>query len=157
MQLIDLLDEERICVDLQAASKDEALRKVAERLVRGFEGEKLNIDTVESALRAREELGSTGAGSGIALPHGRIYGDFPVRAAFFHHRRGIPFDSIDEQPVTLIIGLLSPDGAPAEHLRALASISRALRTPEITKALRESESAQAVLHALRWSPEPQSN
>lgn len=104
-----------------------------------------------AALSGREELGSTGLGNGIAIPHGKINGLKGVTAIFARLDQGIDFDSVDDQPVDLVIMLLAPVGAGADHLKALSRVARLLRTETVTEQLR-AETDRARLHAVLTAP-----
>lgn len=100
------------------------------------------------AVMQREKLGSTGMGKGIAIPHARLSGVPRVVAVFAQLNAAIDFDALDGQPVDLVCMLLSPDGAGADHLQALAEVSRVLRDPATTDRLRGATSADAVMALL---------
>ena len=103
------------------------------------------------ALLAREQLGSTGLGSGVAIPHARLAGLRRIRAVFMRLETPVEFDSVDGQPVDLLFALLAPPEAGAEHLLALARVSRLLRQSELRKQLRQSQTPDTI-HALLAQP-----
>ncbi|MAN47745.1 MAG: transcriptional regulator [Hyphomonas sp.] len=104
-----------------------------------------------STLLGREELGSTGLGNGIAIPHGKIQGLKGVTAVFARLDQPIDFDSVDDEPVDLVVMLLAPVGAGADHLKALSRFARLLRTESVTDQLRR-ETDPAQLHAILTAP-----
>ncbi|AVF03536.1 MAG: PTS IIA-like nitrogen regulatory protein PtsN [Devosia indica] len=104
-----------------------------------------------STLVGREELGSTGLGNGIAIPHGKIQGLKGVTAVFARLDQPIDFDSVDDEPVDLVVMLLAPVGAGADHLKALSRFARLLRTESVTDQLRR-ETDPAQLHAILTAP-----
>ena len=104
-----------------------------------------------SALLGREELGSTGLGNGIAIPHGKLQGLKGVTAVFARLDQPIEFDSVDDEPVDLVVMLLAPVGAGADHLKALSRFARLLRTESVTDQLRR-ETDPAQLHAILTAP-----
>ncbi len=104
-----------------------------------------------STLLGREELGSTGLGNGIAIPHGKIQGLKSVTAVFARLDQPIDFDSVDDEPVDLVVMLLAPVGAGADHLKALSRFARLLRTENVTDQLRR-ETDPAQLHAILTAP-----
>jgi nitrogen PTS system EIIA component len=104
-------------------------------------------DVVER-LTERERLGSTGFGNGVAIPHGKIAGLSHIVALFAQLAQPIDFAAIDDMPVDLIFCLLSPPDAGAEHLKALAMISRMLRDPAVVAKLRGAGSGDAVIALL---------
>src|ERR1700748_1839031 len=91
---------------------------------------------VFDALNNREQLGSTGLGNGIAVPHGKLAALKGVIAVFLKLERPVDFESVDDQPVDIVMMLLAPMGAGADHLKALARVARILRTDSIAEALR---------------------
>ncbi len=104
-----------------------------------------------STLLDREELGSTGLGNGIAIPHGKLKGLKGVTAVFARLDQPIDFDSVDDEPVDLVVMLLAPVGAGADHLKALSRFARLLRTENVTDQLRR-ETDPAQLHAILTAP-----
>ncbi len=87
----------------------------------------LNASDASDALLERENLGPTGVGHGIALPHARLAGVDQVRGLFIRLERALDFDAVDRQPVDLVFGLFAPEDAGVEHLKALALVSRTMR------------------------------
>lgn len=104
-----------------------------------------------AAITGREELGSTGLGNGIAIPHGKLAGLKGVTALFARLSQPIEFDAVDDQPVDLVIMLLAPTGAGADHLKALSRVARLLRTDSVTEELRATDDP-ARLHAILTAP-----
>ena len=107
----------------------------------------LDTPHVVEALMERENLGPTGVGHGIALPHARVHGLDHVRGLFVRLDKHLEFDAIDRQPVDLIFALLAPVEAGVEHLKALALVSRTLRDPGICSKLR-ANTDPSILHAI---------
>ena len=103
-------------------------------------------------LMQREKLGSTGIGHGIAIPHGKLPKLEKLFGLFARLDRPIDFESLDGQPVDLVFLLLAPEGAGADHLKALASVARLLRDPEIAHKLRELSDAEALYAVLTMTP-----
>ncbi len=139
MELNTFLAPERVVVDLAVADKEALLVELGCRAgaMLGMEGE-----AITQALENREKLGSTGLGSGFALPHARLEGLDRFFGMFVRLARPIPFDSVDDLPVSLVFLLLSPSAASAgEHLAALAAISRRMRDPEMVRRLRSRTTA----------------
>lgn len=104
-----------------------------------------------SALLGREELGSTGLGNGIAIPHGKLTGLSNVVAVFARLAQPLDFDAVDDQPVDLVMMLLAPVGSGADHLKALARVARLLRTDSVVEQLRD-ETDTSQLHAVLTAP-----
>lgn len=141
MDIADLLAPGGIVLRSGASSKRQALHVLAEAAARN-----LGVDehTVLDALMEREALGSTGLGSGVAVPHARLDGLNRVCAVFVRLDTPVNFGAVDDRPVDLLFGLFAPPRDGAEHLRALAAVSRALRDPELREKLRQARTVDAV-------------
>lgn len=137
MDITDLIAPDCVIVDLKAASKTHLLTELARRAAAAIG---LPQKEIGDALEARESLGSTGVGAGIAIPHAKLGALGHFFGLFVRLDRPIAYDAIDSQPVDLVFLLLIP-GNTREHLTALATISRRLRDAEITKNLRASKNA----------------
>ena len=144
MDIDDLLAPDGIILRSGASSKRQALHVVAEAAAQSLN---LDADRVLDALLEREALGSTGLGSGVAIPHARIEGLGRICAVFVRLDAPVAFGSVDDRPVDLLFALFAPPRDGAEHLRALAAVSRALRSPELREKLRHARTVDAV-HAL---------
>ena len=144
MDIDDLLGPDGIVLRSGASSKRQALHVVAEAAAHA-----LNLDEgrVLDALLEREALGSTGLGNGVAIPHARLEGLTQIRAVFVRLDMPVAYDAVDDRPVDLMFALFAPPRDGAEHLRALAAVSRALRSPELRENLRQARTIDAV-HAL---------
>jgi nitrogen PTS system EIIA component len=140
----DLLDRSAISVRVSAANKKKVLAVIAEIAARNFH---LDAGDVLDALSEREAAGSTGVGYGVAVPHARLEGLQRMRGIFVRLENPVEFESVDDQPVDLLFALFAPKNAGAEHLRALARVSRIMRQSELREQLRKARSADAV-HAL---------
>src|SRR6476620_10800461 len=103
-------------------------------------------------LLQREKLGSTGVGNGVAIPHGKLANLGHVFGVFARLERPVDFEALDGQPVDLIFLLLAPEGAGADHLKALARVARLLRDPEVARKLRDSRDAQVFFVMIRRPP-----
>jgi PTS system nitrogen regulatory IIA component len=130
---------------LRAASKSQLLTELARAAARSIG---LDAGDIARRLAARESLGSTGTGGGIAVPHARIPGLAAPAAFFVRLDRPLAFDAIDGRPVDLVFLLLSPEDAHAPHLAMLAAASRRLRNPEVVAAIRAATSSAAISAAL---------
>ncbi|CAH9063290.1 Nitrogen regulatory protein [Pseudoalteromonas holothuriae] len=104
----------------------------------------LNQHDILSALMAREKLGSTGIGKGIALPHGRIIGLEVVTALLLVNQQGVEFDAIDNRPVDIFLALIVPDGDNEQHLKTLSSIAQQLNNKEFCKQLRNASNDEEL-------------
>jgi len=135
----DLLEPRDVFANLRAADKGRALRELARRAA-AFAN--VPEQVIHDALLAREQLGSTGVGAGVAMPHARIAGLNAFHGIFARLAKPIDFDAVDGRPVDLIFLILAPDGA--DSLAALACASRALRDPATAKRLRDAADADAL-------------
>ena len=124
MEISDLLTSECVISSLRAPSKKQALQELSRRAA---EITGLHERAIFDVLLERERLGTTGVGSGIAIPHGKLSDLDELFGVFARLEKPIDFDAVDEQPVDLIFLLLAPESAGADHLKALARISRLLR------------------------------
>ena len=149
MEIFQLLSPDGVVANLKANSKKQALQELSARAARiTGQHERVIFDT----LLERERLGTTGVGNGIAIPHGRLSGLDKLYGLFARVERPVDFDSIDEMPIDLIFLLLAPESAGADHLKALARVSRLLRDKSICEKLRGAESADALYALLTDSP-----
>jgi len=141
MEISDFITPASIFSKLPATSKKQALQELAKR---ASDISELNERVIFDALIERERLGTTGVGNGIAIPHGKLAGLDRLHGLFARLDKPIEFESIDEQPVDLIFLLLAPECAGADHLKALARVSRLLRDRSICEKLRGSEDPNAL-------------
>jgi len=145
MELIELIDSDSVVANLRVTSKKQALQDLARRA-----GEITSIDErkIFDVLMERERLGTTGVGSGIAIPHGKLSELEKIRGIFARLEKPVDFQAIDDHPVDLIFVLLAPEGAGADHLKALARVSRLLRDDDICKKLRATAESDALFGIL---------
>ncbi len=141
MDLSDLISPDAILASLKANSKKQAIQAIAERA-----SELTGLDEREifETLMQREKLGSTGVGGGIAIPHGKPQKLTRIFGLFARLAKPIDFEALDDQPVDLVFLLLAPEGAGADHLKALARVSRLLRNQQATEKLRAAKTAEAL-------------
>lgn len=151
MEITDLLNENAVVGQLNAASKKQVLQALAKKAadITGLEER-----TIFDVLLERERLGTTGIGNGIAIPHGKLAGLERLHGVFAQLSKPVDFDALDDQPVDLVFLLLAPDSAGADHLKALARVSRLLRDRTICEKLRKAEKPEALYGLLT---EPQAN
>jgi len=133
MDISDLLKPEAILPAVHAQSKKQVLQEICAAAARqtGL-GERHIFDTILQ----RERLGSTGVGQGVAIPHGKLATLNALVGVFARLDKPVDFDSLDDQPVDLVFALLAPEGAGADHLKALARVARVLRDSEVAQQLR---------------------
>ena len=150
MNLSNIISADAILPNLKVQSKKQLLQELSQHL-----GSDLAIDQriIFETLLTREKLGSTGLGQGIAIPHGRLPSITKVHGLFAKLAAPIEFDSVDGEPVDLVFVLLSPDHAGADHLTALARISRLLRAPATLAKLRGATTAEGLYAILTEPPQ----
>jgi PTS system nitrogen regulatory IIA component len=148
MEIADLLYPDAVLSHLKAASKKQVLQEMAHKasVLTGLPERR-----IFETLTEREKLGSTGMGQGIAIPHGRVAGVQKMTGLFAQLDHPVDFDAMDDQPVDLVFLLLAPEGAGADHLKALARVSRLLRNQAVCEKLRAATQA-ATLYALLTEP-----
>lgn len=150
MEVSDLLAVDSVVADFRVTSKKQALQEMS-RHAANITG--LDERAIFDILLEREQLGTTGVGDGLAIPHGRLQGLEKIYGFFARLEKPIDFDSIDDRPVDLIFLLLAPEGAGADHLKALARISRLLRGPSFCEKLRGANNRDALYALLSQAPE----
>jgi len=150
MQLGDFLDFDAISTRLSGGNKRSLLQQLA-----NLAGQRLGVDSpaILASLTEREQLGSTGFGQGVAIPHGKIEGLNRIYGMFSRLAEPIDFKAIDGKPVDLVFLLLSPPDAGAEHLKALAAISRVTRDAATLERLRGARSRDALAAVLMGADE----
>jgi len=148
MEISDLLQPEAVIYGLKAGGKKQALQELARHAaqITGVDDRK-----IFETLLERERLGTTGVGNGIAIPHGKLPDFKRLYGLFARLDKPIDFDAIDEQPVDLVFLLLVPEGAGADHLKALARVSRLLRDATVCEKLRGVDSADGLYMLLTQS------
>ncbi|MBK8457988.1 MAG: PTS IIA-like nitrogen regulatory protein PtsN [Phyllobacteriaceae bacterium] len=144
MDLSDLIEASAILPALKANSKKQLLQILAEK-AEAITG--VPEREIFESLMQRERLGSTGVGNGIAIPHGKLAKVRALVGVFARLETPVAFDALDDQPVDLVFLLLAPEGAGADHLKALSRIARALRDTAIVDRIRATGDAAAI-HAL---------
>jgi len=148
MEIEDLLNPSGVIARLRATSKKQVLQELAKRAA---EATGLPERQIFEVLLERERLGTTGVGNGIAIPHGKLPGLQQLFGMFARLETPVDFDAIDEQPVDLIFLLLAPEAAGADHLKALARVSRLLRDRSVCEKLRGANQVDAI-YALLTAP-----
>ena len=149
MPLLEFLVPDAVVCSLRARSKKQVLQDLAAQSVRHLP--MLSDRAVFETLLQRERLGSTGIGEGVAIPHGKLPGLTRLYGLFARLATPIDFESIDERPVDLIFLLLAPEGAGADHLKALARVSRLLRDQSVCEKLRKTDNPEALFILLTES------
>ena len=141
MEIADLVSVDGVVANLKVSSKKQILQELAQRaaVLTGLH-ERAIFDT----LLERERLGTTGVGVGIAIPHGKLTDLDHIYGLFARLAQPVDFEAIDDQPVDLIFLLLAPASAGADHLKALARVSRLLRDKAVCEKLRGSDTPEAI-------------
>jgi PTS system nitrogen regulatory IIA component len=148
MSLAEILDARAVIANLKAQNKKQLLQELAQAMARLVA---VDHRIIFETLLTREKLGSTGLGQGIAIPHGKVPTLNRVYGLFARLATPIDYDAVDGQPVDLVFVLLAPDHAGADHLKALARISRLFRDASIVAKLRGTETAEG-LYAILTEP-----
>lgn len=141
MELSNLISLETIYPNMKASSKKQLLQELG-TIVKDKIGKP--IFEIASVLMERERLGSTGVGHGVAIPHGRFSELDQICGVFVKLDNPVNYDSIDDQPVDLIFLLLAPEEAGADHLKALAKVSRIFRDQTTCEKLRGADNSDAI-------------
>ena len=146
MTIAELVTRDRIRLEPECSSQKRALETLAELLAAGDGGDTPapGAGAIFEALSAREKLGSTGLGHGVAIPHGRLADLDAPRVAVLQLGNGVDFDAMDHEPVDILIALVVPESATSEHLDLLAQLARGLSQPDTIAALRRADSAEAL-------------
>ncbi|MBR9814664.1 PTS transporter subunit EIIA [bacterium] len=147
MQLSDIIAADRVKHVSNITSKKRALEEVAGLLSNG--APQLSDTNILASLAAREKLGSTGLGGGVAIPHGRMRGTEESVAAMLILDQGVDFDSSDGQPVDLVLGMVVPQEATQTHLSILKSIAEMLSDETQVAALRAADDDAAAFDLLK--------
>jgi PTS system nitrogen regulatory IIA component len=146
MEITEFLTPDRTLLDVRARDKTHLIGEIAREFARLVPA--LKPEVVETALRAREQLGSTGLGAGFALPHARIEGLSGYTGLFMRLAKPIEFDAIDTKPVKLVFVLLIPAETTVSHVAALAAISRRFRDAELVAKLAKAETQASAFGIL---------
>ncbi len=149
MQIADLLSPEGVLPSLKAKDKKQLLQLLADKASQLTQvPERRIVDT----LTERERLGTTGVGQGIGIPHGRLADIKKITGVFAKLETPIEYEAVDNQPVDLVFMLLAPEGAGADHLKALARVSRLLRNQAACEKLRKATTGEALYAILTEPP-----
>lgn len=147
MQLVDVLKENLVFLNFEAANKEEAIEKFINCLENT--GTIKEPNALKDALLEREKLGTTGIGNGIAMPHARSSAIKDLTVAFFRSEKGFDFKSMDSDPVHLVFLLLAPVSSGGPYLKLLAKISRLLRSEDFRLSLLNAKDVAAVLQTIQ--------
>jgi PTS system nitrogen regulatory IIA component len=145
MKVSDFLTPEHVMLDLRASDKGRLLHQLSTQAAAAAG---LDAADVSKQIAKREELGSTGVGNGVALPHARLRGVASPFGLLARLRHGIDFEAIDERPVDIVFLLLLPEAPNDAGLNALACVARALRDPEVLERIRVAANRDALYRGL---------
>lgn len=149
MSLNDLLTPDAVIASLRVNGKKQALQELSDRAA---EVSGLPAREIFDSILQRERLGPTGVGDGIAIPHGKLAKCRGIFGVFARLERPIDFEALDGLPVDLIFLLIAPESAGADHLKALATIARKLRNPNLAAQLRATRDASAIYSMMTQTP-----
>ena len=145
MEVAELLPQDAVLANLKAGSKKQALQELSAHAA-DITG--LHERQIFDVLLERERLGTTGVGKGIAIPHGKLADLERLYGVFARLDPPVEFEAVDDQPVDLIFLLLAPESAGADHLKALARVSRLLRDGKVCDTLRKSDDVESIFALL---------
>jgi len=145
MNISDFLAPADVLIDFRAADKKQLLQELSQYAAHA---KKLDANEISQAIFKREELGSTGVGGGVAIPHARIANLKDAFGVMVRLRKAINFEAVDGQPVDLVFLLLLPERAEGTHLNALAAIARRLRETQRVQELRQAREAASLYHTV---------
>lgn len=153
MQILDFLSKKAIVTDIKYTKKEEVIRGLLDALVNAGEIEKRHRNKLMDALMAREALGSTAIGQGIAIPHAKSDCIDKLVAAFGVSKKGVDFDSLDGEPAYIFFLLLAPQDSAGPHLKALARISRLLKDKYFRDNLRACTDDKSIIKIISHEDE----
>lgn len=146
MLVDDLISPETVLPDVRTSSKKRLLELVSQALARNSED--LSSREVFESLCARERLGSTGLGNGVAIPHGRVSSSSRVQAVFIRLAKPLAYDAVDGQPVDLLFALAVPENCTSDHLKLLSEIAAKFSDADLLERLRKADDAKELVQLL---------
>jgi PTS system nitrogen regulatory IIA component len=146
MQISEIISPDKISCHVHASSKKGALEELSKLIA--SDTSSLVYTEIFDCFNARERLGSTGLGNGVAIPHGRLKEINQPVAAFIQLDDAIEYDAVDQKPVDLIFGLLVPEDSTEEHLQILAKLASLFSDSALVKRLREGDSPEKLYETL---------
>ncbi|MFH1355202.1 MAG: PTS sugar transporter subunit IIA [Candidatus Omnitrophota bacterium] len=148
MQITDFLSKKAIVTDIQSTKKADVIKELVDALINAGDVEKRQRNKAIEALMARESLGSTAIGQGIAIPHAKSDCVSKLVAAFGLSRKGVDFDSLDGESIYIFFLLIAPQDSAGPHLKALARISRLLKDKYFRDTLRACEDEKSIIKTI---------
>jgi len=153
MKIMDFLSRKAITTEVKAVKKEEVVKELVDLLINMGEIEKRHRNKLIDSLMARESLGSTAIGQGIAIPHAKSDCVDKLVAAFGLSKKGVDFDSLDGEPVYIFFLLVAPQDSAGPHLKALARISRLLKDKYLRDSLRSCQDEKAIIKIISQEDE----
>ena len=153
MKIMDFLSKKAIVADIKSTKKEEVIRELVDALIEADDIEKRYRNKLMEALMARESLGSTAIGQGIAIPHAKSECVDRLVAAFGISKKGVDFDSLDGEPAYTFFLLVAPQDSAGPHLKALARISRLLKDKYFRDSLRASSDDKSIVRIITQEDE----
>ena len=153
MKIMDFLSRQAITTDIKSVKKEDVIRELVDLLINSSEIKKTNRNKLIESLMAREALGSTAIGQGVAIPHAKSDCVEKLVAAFGLSNKGVDFDSLDGEPAYIFFLLVAPVDSAGPHLKALARISRLLKDKYFRDTLRACEDDKAVIKIITQEDE----
>ena len=153
MKIMDFLSKKAIVADIKSTKKEEVIRELVDALIEADDIEKRYRNKLMEALMARESLGSTAIGQGIAIPHAKSECVDRLVAAFGISKKGVDFDSLDGEPAYIFFLLVAPQDSAGPHLKALAMISRLLKDKYFRDSLRASSDDKSIVRIITQEDE----
>ena len=144
MRMSDFVVRDAIVPDLHAATKEAVIRGMVQSLHAAGYFRDSDLEDIIRAILKRELLGSTGIGRGVAIPHTKHAGVDRLVGTVAVSHTGVPFESLDGEPVFIFVLLISPQDKPGDHLRALENVSRCLRDDNFVRALRAATTREEI-------------
>jgi len=153
MNIMDFLSKKAILTDIKSTKKEEVMRELVDALINVGEIEKRYRNKLIDALMARESLGSTAIGQGVAIPHAKLDCVSKLVASFGISKKGVDFDSLDGEPAYIFFLLVAPQDSAGPHLKALARISRLLKDRYFRDSLRAAEDDKTIIKIISQEDE----
>ena len=153
MKILEFLSQKAILIDLKSTKKEEVIKELVDALIEGGDIDKRNRGKLIEALMAREALGSTAIGQGVAIPHAKSDCVQKLIGAFALSKKGVDFDSLDGEPAYIFFLLVAPQDSAGPHLKALARISRLLKDKYFRDSLRNCSDEKAVTNIINQEDE----